>query len=899
MTRTLFLATATEKIMGWIDLFRSTLWRHNPKENNEVVILTYPEAFSDIAKRHLEEKGISIYENRMDVLPIERFNSVSAEDERVYWLKHLGKASLVDAYLAEFTPTGHDYVVISDMDVLFQTSLNAFLRGLQPGRIGVAQEVRPLRDFPFLLRKLRRAREIEDYAGATFDYGRHEINYGFLCGRSQAVSDFIRRFLDFMVDEKVARLLDGQTGDIHGYHEQDFLRLFLQVNGYNRVQVLPPKAIIHLCHRGQGRELEHLRPLIPPQGKGLSVPCVVHFAGGVWPMFPEISAFLDCYHFPESCPSFDEYFRGLAIGIDGAERCYKLDRSTSPGAGSTLREALYLQALCRPKEATRTYSTIHRKDPSRLDICWLLARAQIEEGDFEKGLGLIDDILERVPDWVELRIHGAQILAEKGQKEEALSIFKAVRALAPERGDCLLPTIKLMVELGCREEALEQLKTFKRESKATLDILQEGLCLEALGEFEAAKELYNESLRKWPSWTELRIRVGYVNKGLGNLREALSAFEEILHEDPSRMDLRIEQIGFLTRLGRRNEAEEIFSRMKRTGGETLDTFYEGLCLKMLGQDEEALARFNEVIAKEGASVEAHLQVGHCLRKLGRHEAALRSFQDVISRDRFRGDARVHEIELLKRLGRAKEANDVLLELKGETQSSLNPFQEALCLKILGQYEAALAKFREALANTGESLEVRTEMGHVLRLLGRFEEALINFKAVLEMDSSRVDLKYMVVFLFAKLGRFEEANEFLREMERELGEALMRDPYGYGLHLKMVKRHEDAIEMFERVTAEDPRFCDSQYQKGGALAALGHYEEAMMCFREVLAHSPERTDVKLSVSDVYKYMKRYEEALKTIDEIKEMHPADGDIDLKRNQLVELIKRPSVTEEGLWK
>lgn len=890
MSRTLILSTATQNIMGWIEIFNSSLEKHNPKKNYDLVILTFPGAFTDEGKTYLRKKGISIFEDWMDVLDVKKFSADFAEDHLVYRLKHLGKAYLVRTYLNRIDLSTYDFVIVSDLDILFQSSIDGLLDGIDSEKVHVAEEVRPLCDFPFLIRKLERAHDIEDYTDISFDHNRHEINYGFLYGNTKTVRDFFDTFLHFMLDPKLRVLLDGESGDQHGYHEQDFLRLFLQVCGYDVVRLLTSKLLIHLGSRGQEHDLTRLRPVATENKGNYFLPAVVHFAGGVWDMFPEIKAFLNCYYFPDSCPNFRDYFGDLVIGFDENGHCSKISHTAGSNTKCGIREAVYLQTLGHPEKAAGIFAEIYEKNGNRLDVACLLGISLIEARKFEQGLRFLKDMSDRTPEWVEMRIHVASLLEKMGEKKLALRIFDETRATAPHRADWLLPSIRLLVDLGCKEKASKLLDDFRQKSKVTLDIFREGFCLKTLGEHDEALAVYCQALQKWPSWNDLKVRIGFTLKDLGNLRDASRVFNEVIKDDPLRIDLRIHQIDLLMRLGHREEVQFAFGQLEKLRNEGLDPCQEGVCLKILGRHEEALRKFHEALSQRPDVAETKRQIGYCLKSLYRYEEALENFDEVLQEQPYRVDLKIQRIELLAKLGHNQEASEAFSQLQKDEGRVFDDYQQGLCLKLLGRFDEALDKFRQSLVKNGESVDLYIQMGDILRSMGQFEDSLHSLQHAIELNPSRTENKYMIISLLAKLGRFEEGNEVLLEIEKKNDRELLENPYQYGKYLKLLKRYHKAIEIFDKVEEGDPNFTDSQYQKGGALAALGCYKEAMECFQRVVTSCPERFDAKLSISDVHKYMKRYSEALELLDEVSKVNPAHENLDRKRQALLELMNNP---------
>jgi tetratricopeptide (TPR) repeat protein len=63
----------------------------------------------------------------------------------------------------------------------------------------------------------------------------------------------------------------------------------------------------------------------------------------------------------------------------------------------------------------------------------------------------------------------------------------------------------------------------------------------------------------------------------------------------------------------------------------------------------------------------------------------------------------------------------------------------------------------------------------------------------------------------------------------------------GVRLSRNKRHEEALEWFDRALRRDPRHVNAWVGKGFALGKLGRYDEEIQCCDRVLELDPESID----------------------------------------------------------
>ena len=61
---------------------------------------------------------------------------------------------------------------------------------------------------------------------------------------------------------------------------------------------------------------------------------------------------------------------------------------------------------------------------------------------------------------------------------------------------------------------------------------------------------------------------------------------------------------------------------------------------------------------------------------------------------------------------------------------------------------------------------------------------------------------------------------------------------YGVILDALKRHEEALESFDRALAQQAGDAVIHYNRGNALKGLGRYEEALASYDRALAIAPD-------------------------------------------------------------
>lgn len=226
-------------------------------------------------------------------------------------------------------------------------------------------------------------------------------------------------------------------------------------------------------------------------------------------------------------------------------------------------------------------------------------------------------------------------------------------------------------------------------------------------------------------------------------------------------------------------------------------YYMAVCYYKLEQYEEALARYDAILALRTKEVDAYVQRGIVQLKLGKHEEAIADFDKAISLDKDDYSLYIdiysalkdngYEAEGINYLNLAMENDDKQMSSydKGrlyfylenytyarnfleQARSDGNRTEEVILL--LGQSYEALNDSSYALTLYGEyvaanpSAAIYNQMGMCYASAGDYENALSSFEKGLAVEGSsfRQELSYNRIVAYENLGDFESAKRYMKE-----------------------------------------------------------------------------------------------------------------------------------------
>jgi len=193
-----------------------------------------------------------------------------------------------------------------------------------------------------------------------------------------------------------------------------------------------------------------------------------------------------------------------------------------------------------------------------LEIYEAVVRGYLETYHVGPALALLDAWQADYPDDPQSYFYRGLIWTHQEEWSKAADAFRQVLRTSPERYDARLPFARALREDYHYREALAHYRACLEEKETPEGLLGVGLCLEALGEDDEARETYHRLLSIAPDDYEGRLALGKLEFSVGNAEEAVGWLEPAAKQRPNEVDVRHTLAWALLAAGRKEEARQNF-----------------------------------------------------------------------------------------------------------------------------------------------------------------------------------------------------------------------------------------------------------------------------------------------------------------------------------------------------
>jgi tetratricopeptide (TPR) repeat protein len=387
----------------------------------------------------------------------------------------------------------------------------------------------------------------------------------------------------------------------------------------------------------------------------------------------------------------------------------------------------------------------------------------------------------------------------------------------------------------------------------TEKVLQQAISHHKAGKLSEAEALYRVILKEESMHPDANHNLGVLLKQGDKADIALPLFKTALESNPNQGQYWVSYIDTLIHLGQLDAARSVLEQGQSEGlkGDGVDQLLERLAL-LKGQ-----------VNKKNPSGPSQVQV-----------------DSVIS---LYSQGQVQE---------ALSASQMLI--KDYPNSPLLYNISGACYNALGQLEAAVKQYKQALVINPGYAEVHSNLGATLQELGQLDAAVKCYQQALSIKPDYAEAHNNLGVTLNELRQLEVA---VKHYEQALA---IKPDYAeahsnLGNTLKELGQLDAAVKRYEQALAIKPDYAEAHNNLGVALNDLGQLESAVKRYEQALAIKPDYAEAHnnfgVTLNDLGQLesaVKSYEQALAIKSDYAEAHSNLGNTLKDLGQLEEAVK-----------
>ncbi len=517
----------------------------------------------------------------------------------------------------------------------------------------------------------------------------------------------------------------------------------------------------------------------------------------------------------------------LNIFEDVAEIGSPLEGDTQRGVAHALAQGKGLEPI---QEAVRRLGEIGGIVGDRPEAFYHQARGFLLLGRSEEALRSVEQSIASQPDFIPAIILKSAILKKRGDLPGAQEVRESVQRLRgsgwtehwleaqeareERRWDDVADALGKLIELEIRGKP-----PYLGSSVETR--LGRGRAYLKARDFEKAEEDFLQAKGIWSRSLEPSLLLGMTRYVAGHEEKAEETFEELFRIASSRDDA---AIGIVSIYGALHDYDRAIRWTRKVAAGLVRDLLMLEFLLVTGKLDEALDLAKKTVTEHPKSSRGRFTLGKVYGYLGNRKKVRKAYSEAFRLDP--GDPEICDFFswVLERSGELEEAERLL-----KRAIDLDPgFHGSL-----GQYYYRRGMWEDALEEVRKAIEVNPTSGQAHNLYQR---------------------------TLAGLGRVDEAIEMYQK-------ALARNPDdGFTLYqlARILSHHQEkpaeALPLFERALALNPRLYFAHRELGDILRNLGRLEEAVSCYERALEIHPYSQGIRMALGEAYLAQGRSEEGL---------------------------------------
>ena len=395
-----------------------------------------------------------------------------------------------------------------------------------------------------------------------------------------------------------------------------------------------------------------------------------------------------------------------------------------------------------------------------------------------------------------------------------------------------------------------------------------GVALEQSGKFAEAFAQYQQAAQVDDQFAELHFRLGRCEAALGRTTNAHKHFSLARDLDTLRFraDSRINDLirelaaEWQPRGVRLADAEAVLAQASADGIPGGEWFHEHVHLTFSGNYQVARAMAEQIT--QALAPDARADAGGGKPVLSQEECALRLGMTDCERLRMAQEVtrRTSRPPFTQQLDHAADA--------ARRAAQLAELQE----RDRTNFAAAVASYRQALAQADDDWQIHDNLAGALVLHGDGSNAVVHLRRVAQLLPHFVQTYHLLGSILIELNQFTDA-ETCYAQALKLEPDHLESRIGLGRAWLAQNRGKESLEEFRRAVKLQPRAGRTHNHLGVALLQLDQAAEAEAAFRAALQVEPEFVAARLNLGSALLALGKADEAIAGYEEFLRSHPSN--------------------------
>ena len=301
-------------------------------------------------------------------------------------------------------------------------------------------------------------------------------------------------------------------------------------------------------------------------------------------------------------------------------------------------------------------------------------------------------------------------------------------------------------------------------SVKTQNFLNQAFALHRSGRFKEAADLYRKIIKRDPSSYHALHSLGIIEASAGNLDEAARLMRRSVALQPANVDFIENYATVLCQAGNFPEAAETAEKGLKVHPSSKLLYVSATSLSHTGRHDQALVRFNALLAREPRHIAALNDRAISLAELERYDEALASIDTAIQMMPIFAEAYLNRGNIYRRMNRFQEAIaafEKAIQFKNNLAGAWLGLGNAL--RDMRLFDKALHAYDRVIAIDGKLAEAWFGRASAANELKNFEVAIAAYEKAAALGIPALD----GLCIFAKLSACDWRN-IEEETERLLG-----------------------------------------------------------------------------------------------------------------------------------